>query len=342
MPQVGVLGRVDVEVPAASSDFISYITLVHPEDALDAITQTYAPSRLDVVGRDEDFNFQMHVARVPGLAFTRVRFGTDVRVTAIPPSCYALCLATKGRLSMTTGKSTHVMTGSSGVIMYPHEPTYFEDWSQDAELLSVRIDKDLVERQVTNLLGRPADVPVRFDPAFDLSSTRTASLGRTLEMLRTELTQADGIAYSSHGATLLAELVTTSLVLSQPNSYSDLLHQPVQVCPPGPLRAAQDLVAAEPMSCTTVGYLASQVHVSVRSLEEGFKKHLDTSPMAFVRQVRLQRAREDLMNASPATSSVTHVAERWGFRHLGRFASAYRASFGELPAETLRSRSRHR
>jgi AraC-like DNA-binding protein len=53
--------------------------------------------------------------------------------------------------------------------------------------------------------------------------------------------------------------------------------------------------------------------------------------------VRLEKVREDLARAEPGTDSVTEVATRWGFLHLGRFAAAYRSAFGEHPSQTLRS-----
>ncbi len=34
---------------------------------------------------------------------------------------------------------------------------------------------------------------------------------------------------------------------------------------------------------------------------------------------------------------MTDIATKWGFGHLGRFAAAYRARFGESPSHTLRS-----
>jgi AraC-like DNA-binding protein len=37
--------------------------------------------------------------------------------------------------------------------------------------------------------------------------------------------------------------------------------------------------------------------------------------------------------------TVAAVAHRWGFAHLGRFASAYRCRFGEPPSDTLRRAS---
>ena len=54
--------------------------------------------------------------------------------------------------------------------------------------------------------------------------------------------------------------------------------------------------------------------------------------MRYLRQVRLDRAHDDLTQAH---GSVADIAYHWGFTNLGRFARAYRDRFGEFPAATL-------
>ncbi|MET0859735.1 MAG: helix-turn-helix domain-containing protein, partial [Microbacterium sp.] len=49
----------------------------------------------------------------------------------------------------------------------------------------------------------------------------------------------------------------------------------------------------------------------------------------------------ELVEAEPGTASVTEVAARWGFVHLGRFAAAYHREFHERPSDTLRSARVH-
>ncbi|WPL20834.1 helix-turn-helix domain-containing protein [Thiorhodovibrio frisius] len=39
--------------------------------------------------------------------------------------------------------------------------------------------------------------------------------------------------------------------------------------------------------------------------------------------------------ARNSTRTITEVAARWGFLHMGRFTRAYRDLFGELPSTTL-------
>jgi transcriptional regulator GlxA family with amidase domain len=75
--------------------------------------------------------------------------------------------------------------------------------------------------------------------------------------------------------------------------------------------------------------------VSVRSLQEAFRSHLDTTPMAYLRAVRLRHIHADLRARGDGVS-VTDVALRWGITHAGRFAQEYRRMFGQPPAQTLR------
>jgi transcriptional regulator GlxA family with amidase domain len=76
--------------------------------------------------------------------------------------------------------------------------------------------------------------------------------------------------------------------------------------------------------------------VSIRSLQEGFRRHVATTPLAYLRGVRLERAHEDLLRADPRTVTVADVAQRWGFVHQSRFAAAYRARYNASPSEALR------
>jgi len=45
-------------------------------------------------------------------------------------------------------------------------------------------------------------------------------------------------------------------------------------------------------------------------------------------------APSDLMLAD-SSITISEIANRWGFRHMGRFAPDFRILFGELPTQTL-------
>jgi transcriptional regulator GlxA family with amidase domain len=103
---------------------------------------------------------------------------------------------------------------------------------------------------------------------------------------------------------------------------------------------AVDLLEAEPELPWTVVDLARRVGLSTRALQYGFAARAGLSPMAYLRQIRLQRADTDLRTAAGAGQGVAGIANRWGFTNFGRFAAAYRARYGCTPSETLRGAGR--
>jgi AraC family ethanolamine operon transcriptional activator len=93
-----------------------------------------------------------------------------------------------------------------------------------------------------------------------------------------------------------------------------------------------DANLAEPIS---VERLCQEVGASRRQLEYAFRTMFDTSPQKFLHQARLNEARRRLMAGRRRGVTVTQVALEVGVQHLGRFASAYAAFFGESPRQTL-------
>jgi AraC-like DNA-binding protein len=102
------------------------------------------------------------------------------------------------------------------------------------------------------------------------------------------------------------------------------------------LRAAVEHVHAHADEPITIADLAQVAGLSVRSVQESFRRVFGVSPLTYLRQVRLDRVHDELLALDPRSVSVGQVATRWGFAHLGRFSAAYAERFGEYPKQTLR------
>ena len=85
--------------------------------------------------------------------------------------------------------------------------------------------------------------------------------------------------------------------------------------------------------------LSQVAGVSLRQLQHAFKTYTDMAPTQWLRLRRLNSARRELLERSPAQTTVAEVAMHWSFWHLGRFSSSYRALFQELPSDTLKRAS---
>ncbi|MHC5654087.1 helix-turn-helix domain-containing protein [Stappia sp. ICDLI1TA098] len=85
----------------------------------------------------------------------------------------------------------------------------------------------------------------------------------------------------------------------------------------------------------TVVDICRSIGVSERALQYAFREYVGMAPVAYLRNCRINRVRETLRVADRRNTTVTEVAMRFGFLHLGRFSSDYKRLFGETPSATL-------
>jgi len=97
----------------------------------------------------------------------------------------------------------------------------------------------------------------------------------------------------------------------------------------------EDRLAADVVP--TIVDICSLLGVSERTLQYAFRTYVDMAPLAYLRLCRLNKVRATLRASDPLLTTVTAIAMRFGFLHLGRFASEYRRMFGETPSATLAS-----
>src|SRR5215471_4660622 len=77
------------------------------------------------------------------------------------------------------------------------------------------------------------------------------------------------------------------------------------------------------------------IGVSIRTLQMCCQEELGMGPKRYLLLRRLHLARRALRAAAPDATTVTDIATRCGFWHLGRFAGEYRSLFGESPSVML-------
>ena len=71
-----------------------------------------------------------------------------------------------------------------------------------------------------------------------------------------------------------------------------------------------------------------------RNLYYQFRKHTGLSPQKYFSRIRLSYLRQELITCE---SSITELALKYNFHHLGDFSASYRAVYGELPSDTRKN-----
>jgi AraC-like DNA-binding protein len=103
------------------------------------------------------------------------------------------------------------------------------------------------------------------------------------------------------------------------------------------VRRSQNLILENPESPLTVLDLCTRLRASRRTVQKSFLQVTGESPSSYLRRVRLGGVRGLLRSIPADQMNIGDAAARWGFFHLGNFASDYRQLFGELPSQTRRA-----
>ena len=96
------------------------------------------------------------------------------------------------------------------------------------------------------------------------------------------------------------------------------------------------MVATSGDSPPSVEELCLRLRTSRRSLQNSFRQVADATPVHYLRCVRLNAVRRQLMSTRAVDLNIAQAAADRGFNHLSHFAQRYKTLFGELPSQTMR------
>lgn len=285
----------------------------------------FSPHRLRYRGAGA----QLAAADLAGIAIVSMRYRGEALVQ-VPDELgyYAVHLPVSGHGIVRLGDGEIVTDASRGVVFNPDDRPDMR-WSPDLHQHGVRVPAAVLRRHATALIGHAPAVALRFEHAGAVGwDGATRLLGAALARRSID-------SLPSSASARLEEMFLTALLYAQPNSWTPSLLGTERPASRSSAARARDLVESDPAVDWTVASLASAVGVSVRALQEGFRRDFDASPATCIRDARLQLAHALLAEAD-GHATVADIAARSGFGHLGRFAALHRERYGVAPSEMLR------
>lgn len=291
------------------------------------------PHDLRVRGAAQEVNARMHHVAVGGVSLNRLKYGAEVDIEPGPlDDFYLIQMPLSGNAQVSCGKQQIASDTDVASVLSPTDATVMR-WSADCDQLMVRIDRMLVDRAIGGLSGRQEPESVRFQLGFRWREC--APWCCLVQYLNECASHAlDPCQYRllvSH----IEQLVVATLVSAQPHD----MRASTTRCPavlPRHVKRVQDFLRANISEPVTADQMALVAGVSVRSLYAGFRDYCGVTPMQYVRELRLEGARKALLNEPDC--NIASIAMRWGFGHLGRFSTEYKARFGESPSQSVRRR----
>ncbi|WP_166355552.1 AraC family transcriptional regulator [Phytoactinopolyspora limicola] len=307
------------------------------EETRETVARILCEHRLDLVGKEQKLDARMHSHRIGQIVANFISYGGNVYIEpGWLGTFYLVQIPLSGRSLVQCGGRRVYSTSTVATVISPTEYLR-QTWSPDCAQIVMRIERSALHAHLRDLLGVPLWEPLVFEPEFHITKGFGASWVRSFHGLIQELEHPESLLFNRQAARQVEFSVMSGLLAAQPHNYSKLLEdkRPLMVSS-RPVNIARQMIDSHPEWSHTVRSLARHAHVSERTLQAGFNQYLHRSPKAYLTDVRMQRAYDELRAAERGTVTVASVARRLSFHHVGRFAVEYKKRFGESPSETLR------
>lgn len=300
------------------------------ERARNHLSALFWPHQLDLGSGARAVSFRHHQARCASVSFNALRYGREVAIRVTPSDPAYLVKFTLAGLSELTQQQARAVSHPGMVcVMNPARP-FAVHLSADHNQLTLRIDGARLSQFLEAELGYRPRAALEFTTAALLCREQTPGLARLVGSLCEDFDDAHAGLCTTRMAPHIEAALFGSLLTELPHNYSArLLERPQQ---PRALGLVRDYIAGHMGEALDLAQLARVAQTSTRALQQSFRQHLGTTPMAYLRDQRLDHAR-DLLHRN-RTASVTEVALACGFTHLSRFARYYRERFGQAPHNT--------
>lgn len=296
--------------------------------------QVYMPYRVDPIGKYIRPDSTLHAINIGSMIISRFSYGIPVHLHEFSMDAgVGMVLTTiKGHAKHWQNQfdAEETNTGDSFVVDNSRVE-YIADFDPSHLQLNVTFSHDYLETLYQKITGRQA--PAEFwqnKVKFGKYSSGWVSL------LEYVVRMASINPYNTQNDLLgkhLEEMLGTNILIQWAGACGiDIQNTPHKVTP-GYVIKAENYMRDHAPAAPTLSQVATAVGVSSRALHKAFKEYRNTTPMRFLRDIRMEGVRAELKEA-PSHVTVSEIVYSWGYLCLGRFASLYKQRYGELPSET--------
>lgn len=224
-------------------------------------------------------------------------------------------------------------TGTAPVLLIAQNTAAHTLQARSARFNVITIDAKLLGK-VAAETNPTSPQQIEFLSSTPQSPTTTRAWHRTLDYVLGGFSGSDPEPRPLlvRAATRMLSAATLECFPSNANQGQDL---PVSPSLSKPFRDAAAFMHQHAGHDIDLGDIAAAVNLTPRAVQYVFRQQADTTPMEYLRRMRLHRARTDLIDGDRSTTTVSAVAQKWKFGHTGRFAAQYRAVYGESPHTAL-------
>lgn len=287
---------------------------------------------VDGAGVGEGFAFRRSVSGEQRFAVGHLYYGGVVRTVHDPISYFTLATVVSGQVTITDG--VEEARGGAGQTVASPSDRVKEIRSEHLEVSQVMLDRASVDQELA-ALGLVAPRGLHVTAMEPVSAAHQKHWHAVSAHLRHVIGNEAAMASPLIRTAAFRSVVSAFIEGFETNAVA--LDRTIDGRPlPSTVRRAMAFMEEHAHDDVGITEIAEAARLTPRGLQLAFRRHLDTTPMAELRQARLRGAHDDLTAADPTLGhTVAGIASSWGFAHAGRFSAQYLEAYGRSPRETL-------
>lgn len=204
------------------------------------------------------------------------------------------------------------------------------------DLLAVTFERELFEQALSEVPAAQEIGALLRQPVIKAPAQRVAQCRRRLLALFSEAMALDGLCSTQDGELALEQAMLGELLRLMADPGCDRRQRTDGSTHSFIVEKCHRLATAGAVDVPSVVELCQRLQVSRRTVQNSFRSVAETTPLNYLRCVRLNGVRRALASTRASELSIGDAAAQWGFFHLSHFAAEYQALFGELPSQTMR------
>jgi AraC-like DNA-binding protein len=308
------------------------------DESRETVADIFCPHQIKLNSHTSSFSTQINEATFGNSALVYISYGAAVTInTDTLDDCFLVQVPWAGSAEVLIKDNKMIIEPGIASVVAPEQSMKMR-WSNDCSFFTLRLDRKKVEYTLGNLLGHELQVPLIFDPLFDLSTPEGKSWLNAINFARHQLEQPlpPQVIFP-----LLQQLENTLclMLLQLPHhNYQKQLNSDTNLITPKSIKRAKEYINDNIQQHISLENLAEITGVAPATLNKHFSHYTGQSPIKYIRNEKLALVHQ-ILSSDAHNISVTDIALKFGFNHLGRFSEYYKRRYGELPSYTFKNRN---
>ncbi|NIZ12075.1 AraC family transcriptional regulator [Phaeobacter sp. HF9A] len=315
-------------------------TSIQAEPAIKGyVDDAVMPHELAFTGqRSRKMDFWHKSVEIDGLSLHYFDYQSDAETITVnlddPGSNLILKLPLNGSTRLTTGGREWMISPREFCVLQPGVP-FQVDMEGSSRHLTLVLEADWVSNYLLSHSCHLRPEDLSFGSQIFNLQTNGLLLSSVVSGLSNCLIHSDRALDNKSVVTHLKQLITSAVLDLSPEFHKANAHSTLGQNLPDHIRRARQFIEDHLTDDIKLHDIVNASGMTKRTVQAGFRMHLGTTPLSYLKLMRLKATHDRLQAARPHDCTVTQVAMEYGFFHLSNFSQDFRKTFGASPSDIL-------